>query len=90
MLLPDHITELKHDHFYSGLPKWFKVMVAYLKASTNEKTYSDYLWATQEAEKEEIEAMDSGWAKEYKQKATCIFYQHYPVQTGFISMNDRP
>ena len=37
-----------------------------------------------------IEAMDSGLAKEYKQKATCIFYQHYPVQTGFISMNDRP
>ena len=35
-----------------------------------------------------IEAMDSGWAKEYKQKATCIFCQHYPVQTGFISMND--
>ena len=29
-------------------------------------------------------------SSEYKQKATCIFYQHYPVQTGFISMNDRP
>ena len=31
-------------------------MVAYLKASTNEMTYSDYLWAVREAEKEE--AMD--------------------------------
>ena len=28
-------------------------MVAYLKASTNGKTYSDYLWAVREAEKEE-------------------------------------
>ena len=29
-------------------------MVAYLKASTNEKMYSDYLWAMREAEKEEV------------------------------------
>ena len=29
-------------------------MVAYLKASTNEKTNSDYLWAAREAEKEEV------------------------------------
>ena len=36
------------------LPKWFKVMVAYLKASTDEKTYSDYLHAVWEAEKEEV------------------------------------
>ena len=28
-------------------------MVAYLKASTNENTYSDYLWVVREAEKEE-------------------------------------
>ena len=28
-------------------------MVAYLKVSANEKTYSDYLWAAREAEKEE-------------------------------------
>ena len=41
--LPDHVAELKCDHFYDGLPKWIKVMVAYLEASTNEKTYSDYL-----------------------------------------------
>ena len=42
--LPDHITELKCDHLYGGLPKRLKAMVAYLKASTNEKMYSDYLW----------------------------------------------
>ena len=29
-------------------------MVAYLKASTNENTYSDYLRAVREAEKEEV------------------------------------
>ena len=40
---PDCVAELKCDHFYSGLPKWLKAMVAYLKASANEKTYSDYL-----------------------------------------------
>ena len=33
--------------------KLLKAMVAYLKAGTNEKTYSDYLWAVREAEKEE-------------------------------------
>ena len=51
---PDHVVKLKHDHFYGGLPKWLKAMVAYLKASTNEKTYSDYLWAVRETEKEEV------------------------------------
>ena len=50
----DHVAELKHDHFYSGLPKWLKAMVVYLKASTNEKMYSDYLWVAREAEKEEV------------------------------------
>ena len=40
---PDHVAELKWDCFYGGLPKWLKVMVAYLKASSNERTYSDYL-----------------------------------------------
>ena len=29
-------------------------MVAFLKASANVKTYSDYLWAAREAEKEEV------------------------------------
>ena len=51
--LPDHVTELKCNHFYGGLPKCFKAMVAYLKASPQEKTYSDYLQAARETEKEE-------------------------------------
>ena len=40
---PDHMAELKYDCFYGGLPKRLKAMVAYLKASPQEKTYSDYL-----------------------------------------------
>ena len=50
---PDHVAKQKGDCFYGGLPKWLKAMVAYLKASAIEKTYSDYLWAVREAEKEE-------------------------------------
>ena len=53
MLPPDNIAKLKCDHFYSGLHKQLKAMVVYLKASTNKKTYSDYLWTAREAEKEE-------------------------------------
>ena len=52
--LPDCITELKHDCFYDRLPKQLKAMVAYLKASINEKMYSYYLHAAQEAEEEEV------------------------------------
>ena len=58
---PDRIAKLKHDHFYGGLPKWLKAMVAYLKASTYEKTYSDYLWAVREAEKEEWNHHAARW-----------------------------
>ena len=50
--LPDHVVELKRDHFYGGLPKQLKVMVAYLKAGPQVRTYSDYLRAAREAEKE--------------------------------------
>ena len=35
----DHIAELKHDQFYGRLSKRLKAMVAYLKASANEKTF---------------------------------------------------
>ena len=49
----DCMAELKCNCFYSRLPKCLKVMVAYLKASPQEKTYSDYLWAAREAEKED-------------------------------------
>ena len=41
MLFLDDVAGLKCDHFYRGLPKWFKAIVAYLKASSNEKMYSD-------------------------------------------------
>ena len=49
----DWVAELKQDCFCGGLPKWLKAVVAYLKASPNEKTYSDYLCVAWEAEKEE-------------------------------------
>ena len=42
---PDHVAELKRDCFYGRFPKRLKAMVAYLKASLHEKTYSDYLQA---------------------------------------------
>ena len=38
---PDHVAELKWDHFYGGLPKRLKAMVPYLKASLHEK---DLFW----------------------------------------------
>ena len=50
---PDGGTELKRDHFYGRLPKQLKAMVAYLKVGPQIRTYSDYLRATQEAEKED-------------------------------------
>ena len=56
---PDHfhldcVAELKRDYFYGGLPKWLKAMVAYLKVGPKVRTYSDYLRATREAEKENL------------------------------------
>ena len=50
---PDRVVELKRDCFYGRLPKWLKVMVAYLKVVPQVRTYSDYLRATREAEKED-------------------------------------
>ena len=47
------MAELKRDHFYGRLPKRLKAMVAYLKAVPQVRTYSDYLRATREAEKED-------------------------------------
>ena len=48
-----------NDHFYGRLLKRLKAMVAYLKASPHKKTYSDYLWAAREVEKEE--SMELSW-----------------------------
>ena len=50
---PDCVAKLKCDCFYGRLLKRLKAMVAYLKASANKKTYSNYLQAVRVAEKEE-------------------------------------
>ena len=51
---PDHVEKLKRDHFYGGLPKQIEsAMVAYLKVGPQVRTYSDYLRAAREAEKED-------------------------------------
>ena len=50
---PEQVAELKRDHFYGGLPKQLKAMVAYLKVGPQVRTYSDYLRAAREAEKED-------------------------------------
>ena len=51
---PDCVAELKRDCFYSGLPpRQLKAMVAYLKAGPQVRTYSDYLRAAREAEKDD-------------------------------------
>ena len=51
---PDRVVKLKMEHFYGGLPKQLKAMVAYLKAGPQVRTYSDYLRSTREAEKEDL------------------------------------
>ena len=50
---PDHVAELKRDCFYGGLCKQLKAMVAYMKVGPQVRTYSDYLRAVREAEKED-------------------------------------
>ena len=50
---PECVVKLKRDHFYGGLPKQLKAMVAYLKVGLQVRTYSDYLRAAREAEKED-------------------------------------
>ena len=72
---PDCIAELKHNHLYGGLPTWLKAMMAYLKASANEKMYSNYLQVAREAEKDEArEPFHSQTTnKMSKPKATSFF-----------------
>ena len=50
---PDRVAELKRDQFSGGLPKQLKAMVSYLKVGPQVRTYSDYLRAAREAEKED-------------------------------------
>ena len=56
---PDRVAELKREHFYGRLPKQLKAMGPYLKVGPQVRTYSDYLRATQEAEKED--SMELSW-----------------------------
>ena len=72
---PDQVAKLKHDCFYGRLPEWLKAMMAYLKASAHEKTYSDYLRAVREAEKEEVMKPSQNQVadKPSKPKATSFF-----------------
>ena len=49
----DWVVELKRDCFYGRLPKCLKVMVAYLKAGPQVRTYSNYLRTPWEVEKED-------------------------------------
>ena len=74
-VLPDYVANLKHDWFCGRLPKWLKAMVAYLKASANEKMYSDYLRAAREAEKDEVMEPSHSQTtdKSSKPKATRFF-----------------
>ena len=57
---PDRVVELRRDHFYGRLPKQLKVMVAYLKAGPQVRTYSDYLRVDSEAEKED--SLELSWS----------------------------
>ena len=57
---PDQVAELKRDHFYGGLAKCLKVMVAYLKVGLQVRTYSNYLRAAKETEKEDSMELPRG------------------------------
>ena len=75
---PDCVAELKRDHFYGRLPKQLKVMVAYLKAGPQVRTYSDYLRAAREAEKEDSIELSQSFRIQTadgtsKQKTTSFF-----------------
>ena len=78
----DYVAKLKCDCSYGGLPKWFKAMVAYLKASTNEKMYSDYLPAVREAEKEDvIEPSHSQTADSPSKPKAMIFFPLWKLKS---------
>ena len=73
----DCTAELKHDCFHSGLPKWLKEIVVYLKASTNEKMYSVYLQVVREAEKEEAMEPSHSWAADSTSKPKLMSFSPY-------------
>ena len=84
----DHIAELKHCHIYGGLPKRLKAMVVYLKTSTNEKMYSDYLHAAPEAEKEE--AMEPSCSQTVATTSKPLAMSFFPLWTLKGSQPTKP
>ena len=76
--LSDHITELKLDCFYGGLPKQLKAMVAYLKATPLTRRHTwDYLQVAWEAEKEEAMETSQSLATASMSKPKVIsFFPH--------------
>ena len=75
---PDQVAELKRACFYGRLPKWLKVMVAYLKAGPQVRTYSDYLRAAWGAKKEDSIELPQGPRTQMtdnppKPRTTCFF-----------------
>ena len=78
---PNHMAELKWDCFYGGLPKRLKAMVAYRKVSLHEKTYSNYLWAAKEAEKQEsMELSQIPQSQVIDNTAKCKTTSFFPLQ----------
>ena len=77
---PNCVAELKFDCFYGGLPKHCKAMVAYLKGSPQEKSYSDYLQAAREAEKEDsMELSQSPWSLAADNTAKLRLTSFFPL-----------
>ena len=74
----DHVAELKCDCFYGGLPKHLKAMVVFLKASPQERTYSDYLQAMREAKKED--SMEPSQSHTTNDTAKPKFTSFFPLQ----------
>ena len=88
---PDHVAKLKCYHIYGGLSKQLKAMVAYLKASTNEKTYSDYFCMAREAEKEEaMELLHNQMADNQNKPEAMSFFPlgklkgNLPIKTAAV------
>ena len=75
---PDCVAKLRCNCFYSGLPKCLKAMVVYLKANPQEKTYSSYLQAAREAEKEDSMKLSQSPQSQATDNATK------PRMTSFI------
>ena len=77
---PDCMAELKCDCFYGRLPKCLKAMVAYLKASLQEKNCSNYLQAAKEAEKEDsMELSQSPWSQTTNNTAKASMTGSFPL-----------